>query len=887
MKIGFHIEYHTRWGQNLRITGSCKALGAGDPSKAPLMSTGDGVNWHHTIEATPGEEISYSYFVTESDGTARHEWGAQRSLVAGAGCKSVETIDRWHDRPADKPFYSTAFGKCIFARSGESHGLKPEPGSLTLVVEAPMIAPGQSLFICGNTPLLGNWNPNKAAAFTPLEFPLWAITFETPQTPLDFKLLVADVCGDKIWENHDNRTFNPTSFDSDAAIVNYCGSISNPMPLWRGAGVAVPVFSLRSDKGMGIGEFLDITAIADWAASTGQCIVQLLPVNDTTTDGGWGDSYPYNAISTFALNPIYLRVQEIGTLADKTRMTGYRNSAAQLNTLPEVDYPAVFKLKSEYLREIFAEQGQHTTDSQPFRDFVSKNAGWLEPYVAFCLLRDRFGTTDMTSWGEYSAYSPDKVKKLLQHNAAQADYYRFLQFHADRQLREVREHCHRIGVALKGDIPIGISRTSVDAWIAPELFNLDASAGAPPDAFAINGQNWGFPTYNWEKMSEDGFAWWKARFEKMADYFDAYRIDHLLGFFRIWQIPLSAIHGLLGIFNPALPLSADEMKYRYDFSFDRSAHATPHITDRILSELFGDDADFVHENYLTAGYGNRYRLRPQYDTQRKIADSFPPHEAESRGNRIYNGLLRLVEEVLFIEDPVHKGTWHPRISAAATYAFKDLAPYEQERYAIMYQDFFFSRNDAFWREKAMWKLPPLIDATGMLCCGEDLGMIPSCVPSVMDELEILSLKVQRMPDDPSHEFADTRLYPYYCVCTTSTHDMGGVRQWWEEDPRRTQRFYNSALGLKGDAPYYAEPWICDRIVTDHLTSPAMLCILPLQDWLAIDGQIRRNDPRQEQINDPASPHNRWNYRMHLTLDQLLAQSEFNSYLRKKIEASGR
>ena len=205
----------------------------------------------------------------------------------------------------------------------------------------------------------------------------------------------------------------------------------------------------------------------------------------------------------------------------------------------------------------------------------------------------------------------------------------------------------------------------------------------------------------------------------------------------------------------------------------------------------------------------------------------------------------------------------------------------------MYQDFFFSRNDAFWREKAMWRLPPLIDATGMLCCGEDLGMIPSCVPSVMDELEILSLKVQRMPDDPSREFADTRLYPYYCVCTTSTHDMGGVRQWWEEDPRRTQRFYNSAIGLKGDAPYYAEPWICDRIVTDHLTSPAMLCILPLQDWLAIDGQIRRNDPRQEQINDPANPHNRWNYRMHLTLDQLLAQSEFNSYLRKKIEASGR
>ncbi len=181
----------------------------------------------------------------------------------------------------------------------------------------------------------------------------------------------------------------------------------------------------------------------------------------------------------------------------------------------------------------------------------------------------------------------------------------------------------------------------------------------------------------------------------------------------------------------------------------------------------------------------------------------------------------------------------------------------------------------------------LIDSTGMLCCGEDLGMIPACVPSVMDELEILSLKVQRMPDDPSREFADTRRYPYYCVATTSTHDMGGFRQWWEEDPKRTRRFYNDGLGLRGDAPYYAEPWICDRVVTDHLTSPAMLCILPLQDWLALDGRIRRNDPRQEQINDPANPDNHWNYRMHLTLRDLLSEKEFNTYLRKKNEASGR
>ncbi|MCI9607196.1 MAG: 4-alpha-glucanotransferase [Muribaculaceae bacterium] len=887
MKIGLHIEYHTRWGETLRVCGSSAGLGGDNPDNSPVMQSADGINWTLYTDAEPGEVISYNYIMTDSSGNSRREWGAPRRLKAAGRCSSIEVIDRWHDRPADSPFYSTAFSECIFARPNRGEALEPEAGTLALLVAAPMIDPRQRVLICGNTEALGNWNPALAKPLTPLRFPLWAVTVEAPQSPLEFKFLVADSNDNRTWENRDNRTFNPTGFDSSAAVLNYCGTLANPMPLWRGAGVAIPVFSLRSDEDMGIGDFEDIIQIADWAADTGQRIVQLLPVNDTTTDGGWGDSYPYNSISSFALNPIYLRPQEIGQLKSRERMAYYAEEAAKLNTLPEVDYPAAFRLKSAYLREFFAEQGNATTGSDDFKQFVAKNAHWLEPYIAFCLLRDRFSTTDTNAWGEYSVYSADKAASILGGNPGEADYYRFLQYHADRQLRKVRSHCHSIGVALKGDIPIGISRTSVDAWLHPELFNLDASAGAPPDAFAINGQNWGFPTYNWEKMSEDGFTWWKDRFRKMADYFDAYRIDHLLGFFRIWQIPLDAIHGLLGIFNSALPFTPEELKYNYDFNFDRSAHTRPYITDAVLDELFGGDADTVRSTYLTADYGNRYRLRPEYDTQCKIADSFPRHQAESSANRIYNGLLRLVEEVLFIEDPWRPNTWHPRISASSTYAFKALSPYEQQRFAMLYQDFFFSRNDDYWREKALWKLPPLIDSTGMLCCGEDLGMIPACVPSVMEQLEILSLKVQRMPDDPSREFADTRRYPYYCVCTTSTHDMGGLRQWWEEDPRRTSRFYNNALSLKGDAPYYAEPWICDRVITDHLTSPAMLCILPLQDWLSIDGEIRRQDPRQEQINDPANPANRWCYRMHITLRTLAEQHDLNSYLRKKIKASGR
>ena len=888
MTIGFHIEYHTAWGERICILGSSAALGNNNEENALEMQTVDGKYWYLNVDANPGEEFTYSYLLKNDSGVIRREWGKPRTINPGYRPTSIEIIDLWHDRPQNSPFYSSAFSSCIFKRNKtEKVYIEPHPGMLTLVVEAPMISPEQSVLICGNTEELGNWNLDLAAEMTPIDFPLWKIDIPIPNISLEYKFLVKDNAGNKIWEHRDHRTFHPTGFPSSTAIINHCGGMANPIPLWRGAGVAIPVFSLRSDDDMGIGDFADLKLIIDWASATGQKIVQILPVNDTTTNGDWGDSYPYSAISTFALNPIYLRLQQVGMFAEKKKRDHFTTLARQLNSFPQIDYPAVFSAKMEYLHGIFDEQGAKTLKSEPYKRFVDRNAHWLTPYTAFCILRDKFGTTDMNNWGDFTHYSPEKAQKVITANKKAADFYRFLQYHLDAQLREARDHGICQGVTLKGDIPIGVNRTSVDAWINPDLFNLDASAGAPPDAFAVNGQNWGFPTYNWDNMSKDGFAWWKARFGKMADYFDAYRIDHLLGFFRIWQIPLSAVHGLLGIFNSALPFTPEEMKYDYDFNFDRSLHAVPYITDEIIEQLFGNFAEEVRAEFFTGYYGNRYQLRSEYDTQQKIAKAFECREQSVSNHLIREGLFTIAENVLFIEDPYRPNHWHPRISADNTFAFHALSQYERDRYYALYHDFFFNRNNSYWREKAMWKLPPLIDSTGMLCCGEDLGMIPACVPSVMEELEILSLKVQRMPDEPFKEFADTRKYTYYCVATIGTHDMCGFRQWWEDDNQRAQRFYNDGLGLKGEAPAKAETWICDRVVTDHLTSPAMLCILPLQDWLALDDKLRRDNPLEEQINNPADPNNRWNYRMHLTLQKLLKAKEFNSYLKKKNETSGR
>jgi 4-alpha-glucanotransferase len=403
----------------------------------------------------------------------------------------------------------------------------------------------------------------------------------------------------------------------------------------------------------------------------------------------------------------------------------------------------------------------------------------------------------------------------------------------------------------------------------------------------VLGQNWGFPTYDWEEMSRDGFAWWKARFEKMSEYFDAYRIDHVLGFFRIWQIPMDAVHGLLGTFNPALPYSPEELRNSYDFWIDVDLQTTPYIMDYFLYDFFGEYTDEAKRRFLINVGNGRYKLRPEFDTQRKIANFFATEEKNDKNNKLCNALLGIVDEVLFIEDPYEKGKYHPRISAQYTYIYRSLTDYERWCFNRLYNDFYYHRHNDFWYGKAMWKLPPLIDSTPMLTCAEDLGMIPDCVPAVMNQLQILSLEIQRMPKDPAAEFGNTWTYPYLSVCTTSTHDMGGIRQWWEENRDVTQHYFNSMLHEPGPAPQYAEPWICDKIITLNLHSPSMLAIFPLQDWLSINGNLRRNDPREELINIPANPRHYWRYRMHLTVDQLLAEHEFNDYIRNKVKGSGR
>ena len=672
--------------------------------------------------------------------------------------------------------------------------------TLTIKTIGPWMPHGQQVYIVGSCPALGDWNPKKALPMTATQGIIWHIDLDPAKLPeyFEYKFLRKELDGSFTWETCFNRT-NPYE------VTETCFPGQHP----RYAGTAIPVFSLRSKQSAGIGDFADVKLMVDWAAATGQAVLQLLPVNDTTSTKTWTDSYPYGGITIMALHPVYLSLPDLGTLRNKALRTDLAEEAAALNALPQIDYESVFDLKMRYARAIFAQSGTQTRGSRAYQAFLAANRDWLMPYAAFCVLRDRFGTADFSKWKRLSKYSARGVARLYGEAPDEMDFYIFLQYHLDRQLRDAHAYARSRGVALKGDIPIGITPHSVEAWAEPEYFNMGEQAGAPPDAFAADGQNWGFPTYNWDRMAQDGYAWWKRRFRKMAEYFDAYRIDHVLGFFRIWEIPVPFKSGLMGHFSPALPFSPDDLRWR-GFPFDENRHARPYA---------GDDP----------------------------------------------------REVLFLEDPVHKGLWHPRISAQYTRSYNDLQQWEKDAYNRIYDDFFYNRNTEYWREQALGKLPELIGATEMLTCAEDLGMIPACVPEVLRDLHILSLEVQRMPKDPKQLLGNPSEYPYMSVCTTGSHDTSTLRGWWGENHDGE------------DCPVETCRWI----IAEHLYSPAMLTILPLQDWFSLEPSLRVADPTSERINVPANPKHYWRWRMHVPLEELLDNKAFSAKVADLIAESGR
>lgn len=884
-RIVFRLNYHTVEGQSLWVRIIIGAGGNEFVQTLPLRWINDR-QWQTEWELGKGTGIRYQYVLRQDwNGVELTEWGEPRVLETDF--PALVLLDTWRSAgTVDNAYETKAFPEL---RKPREFSREPLLGNHRFQLHMAAVPAGRVVCLLGCSPELGNWDREQPLLLRETAPNLWQAAVDLKAgVDLEYKYGLYDCREGRVaeLEQAENRLIHsPVIADDLITRVNDEAYRRYPHQLFRGAGVAVPVFSLRSEDSLGVGEFADLKPLADWSAKTGLKLIQILPINDTTSSHTWTDSYPYSAISAFALHPIYLRIQALDFPMPEEFHRRLEKSRQLLNAESQVDYESVMRAKLDFTREIYASHGETIRSHPMFRKFAAENEHWLIPYAAFCLLRDRFGTADFSRWGEWSVYDPNKVAPLIAEDSndwPEVAYHLWLQCELDRQLTDAIRHLHSLDIILKGDLPIGIDRESVDAWSAPHLYKMGSQTGAPPDAFAVKGQNWGFPTYDWEVMKKDGYAWWRSRFAQLSRYFDAYRIDHILGFFRIWQIPVEQTDGIMGWFDPALAIPLHEFAQR-GIWFDHERFCVPYITGDSLGERFGADVEFVKERFLTETPEGKWQLNPEFATQRRIADL----EASEEIERVRAALMDCVSEVLFFEVPGSDGReFHPRCAIQGTRSYLELEPDLKWRIEELYNDYFYQRQEAFWQKQGYEKLPAMRHASDMLLCGEDLGMVPGCVPGVLNETGILTLEIQRMPKVPGTAFFNPEHAPYMSVVSPSTHDMQTLREWWAEDENLRGDFAWEMFGI-ASAPADLSGEIAARIIDQHLRSPAMWSIFPLQDLLAMDEAIRHPDAASERINVPAIMPYYWRYRMHLTLADLLRADSLNGRLATLVAASGR
>ena len=891
MKLTFRIEYRTAWGENIGV------MLQGQENNPIILNTNDGVFWEggaEMLDAPAGVPLTYRYGVFIDGQCSRRESGTMAHIFCPSKKRNSHYIlnDSWKDLPSNSHLYSAAFSGNYTLDTVPRDRCKGE-GDITFRALCPCLRHRkQILGICGRNQALGYWVPSRFIRMEEIQANEWVATLPIKDLdfPLEYKFVAVNAENGDVeeWEAGENRELYISDLRNGEIYLTQEMEVQFSSMSRRMAGTAIPVFSLRSEGSFGVGDFGDLKKLVDWAEKTHQQAIQILPINDTTISHTWMDSYPYNSISIYAFHPMYIDIRQLGKLKDKEAAAKFEEKRLELNALPQVDYEAVNNTKREYIRMMFQQTGKKVLTSAEFKEFFKKNEHWLLPYAAFSYLRDKYNTPDFRQWPEHQVYDAKAIATMCSPESNCYEtiaFYYYMQYNLHIQLLDAGDYARGKGIIFKGDIPIGISPNSVEAWIEPYYFNMNGQAGAPPDAFSTNGQNWGFPTYNWDVMEQDNYLWWQRRFRKMAEYFTAYRIDHILGFFRIWEIPTHSVHGLLGQFVPALPMSQEEI-LKFGLEFKKDFMTRPFINNEMLTQLFGKKAKWVKETFLEQSHDDIWNMKPDFDTQRKVEAWFAgKDDAESISLR--ENIYTLISNVLFVVDRKNPTTYHPRIAVQNDFIFGCLNDQEKDAFNRLYNHYYYQRHNQFWYHEAMKKLPILTQCTSMLVCGEDLGMVPECVPWVMEQLQILSLEIERMPKSPWREFGCLAEYPLRSVCTTSTHDMTTLRGWWEESEDVTARYYNQVMGQWGEVPQKASEWICTDIVKKHLQSPSLLCILPWQDWMSIDEKLRYPDAEFERINIPANAHHCWCYRMHLTLEDLMKKKDFIKQMKEMIDEAGR
>lgn len=884
MKLYLNINFQTKVGENLQVI----ILDEGSENKVHALKYTDNGNWSAEVDFF-SKSISYKYQLRNEEGSVLDEEFSLHHLNFPHNYDEFIIYDFWNAKNFPENYLNNKIlkNKLRSFKAEKVTVLKKHTHLFRL--EAPIYNPDWQVVILGNCEALGNWQYLKTVPMTQTDFGIWEAALELPHNQMiQYKYGLMNTVSKEVFdiEYGENRWASPNAEKNILQIRADHFFKFKSFEMYHAAGVAVPVFALRTENGFGVGEFPDLKNLADWAAKTNLSILQILPINDTTANYTWTDSYPYAAISVYALHPQYLSIEKLEYPLQEELLQEFKREKNALNDLSLIDYEQMISAKWKYIKSIFETNKDQILKDRNFKKFLKENEDWLIPYSAFCVLRDKYKTPNFNDWKTHKKYIAGKIAPFI--SPKSKDYessmlHAWVQFQLHLQLKDAIDYTHDLGISVKGDLPIGIYRYSVEAWTEPELFGMDFQAGAPPDQFTDLGQNWEFPTYNWEAMKEDGYRWWKNRFKALEQYFDAMRIDHILGFFRIWRMPMSATQGILGYFYPAVPVTLEEFEARGIY-FNEDRYCKPFINDQILWDYFGEEGETIHNHFMNNHFDGTYTFKEEFETQRKLTDYFktnPQGWAEEQ-------LISLAANVLFLKEDVagENPVYHPRFNIEKTSSYHYLNDDEKRKLSDLYVDYFFKRQDGLWYQQAMEKLPVILNATDMLICGEDLGLVPESVPQVMERLGITALKVQRMPSD-NIAWYDPKDAGYMNVVTASSHDSSTLRQWWHEDRELSSQYFQKQLGQFGTAPWDLEPKLAEMIMKQHLFNEAMLAIFPIQEFLATDHELATQNMDEERINNPAVFPHYWRYRMHLNLEELLNHENFNQKIAHWIADSNR
>lgn len=649
-------------------------------------------------------------------------------------------------------------------------------------------------------------------------------------------------------------------------------------------GISVPLGALYTNESFAIGEYPALKKLIPFCKETGIKIIQLLPVNDTGTQ-----SSPYSGLSAFALHPIYIQISALEEfeVASKNKEFAafYESFLNAFTSEKRYNYEKIANAKDELLRKIFeaAEVLKNKDTCKKLDSWIKENE-WIKNYAVFKVLKYKFMQRSWKEWPK--EFQNCNINERWSNEALRSEhlFYAWVQFRSSEQFLDASNEVKKNDIILKGDMPILMNEDSCDTWAYPEFFNHQLRAGSPVDGENPTGQNWGFPTYNWENLKAKNYSWWKERLLVSSKYYDAYRLDHILGFFRIWAVPERETTALLGHAVPYESISKATLNTA-GFNDDRIRWLSlPHIPTSDI-EYFTWNHELAHKIlsvFATKIDGEElWRFSKSIQGDKDILEKDLSSLCnEELANKIKTRLREFWFDRALIE--ITKDEFVPMWTYKNSTAWKTLSSEEIAALENIFASTDVKQNEK-WGKSANDILSALTSSVKMIPCGEDLGVSLECVSRVMKANKILSLKVIRWCrywEKPNQPFVDFNDYDSLSLATTSVHDSPTIRQWWEEDKNADNEFIKMGKCENLTPGTFTEK-TAETILLNAAKAKSVWCVHPIQDFLYLDKNYWLENAKDERINIPGEVTDfNWTYRLPCKLEDL----EKNKIILRKIKS---